>query len=319
MNKKLPNGISINIIDVTEIDLLDDEIKSKIGKIAKVDDYFISENTEKFNQLIIVNISKDSDLENILNLDINISKNIELKPRFLFYSNKGTKSSIQINFDNNNAVINSVFEFYLDDKSDINLVNIGDSKDSIEILNYWFELNQSSNLKATFISLGSQYTNKNDIRVNLMGEKSKADIGGLYIPDSNSKLDYNIKMNHLCKKTFSNQFFRGILKDYSRSSFTGLVKIEKNCKGSKSNQINNNLLLSKKAHIKSDPQLEIYCNDVECTHGSTIGQFDEEILFYLRSRGISKDAAQKMLLEAFYTDVLNRIDNSQVQSIIEKM
>ena len=86
-----------------------------------------------------------------------------------------------------------------------------------------------------------------------------------------------------------------------------------------SNQINNNLLLSQKAHIKSDPQLEIYCNDVECTHGSTIGQFDEEILFYLRSRGISKDAAQKMLLEAFYTDVLNRIDNSQVQSIIEKM
>ena len=139
VNKKLPKGISINIINATEIDLLDEEIKNKIGKIAKVDDYFISENTEKFNQLIIVNISKDSDLENILNLDINISKNVELKPRFLFYSNKGTKSSIQINFDNNNAIINSVFEFYLDNKSEINLVNIGDSKDSIEILNYWFE------------------------------------------------------------------------------------------------------------------------------------------------------------------------------------
>ena len=126
-------------------------------------------------------------------------------------------------------------------------------------------------------------------------------------------------MNHLSKKTLSKQFFKGILNKNSKVSFTGLVKIEKKCIDCKSEQINNNLLLSKKAHINSDPQLEIYCNDVECSHGSTVGQFDNDILFYLRSRGISKEDSKKMLLEAFYMDILNRINNSQIQSIIEEV
>ncbi len=319
LNKRLPDGICIEIIDAKNIKSLDDKIKNKFGKIAKLDDYFISENTDKFNQLIIVNISKESSMKEILNIDINVSGEVELKPRFLFYSERMTQCSIQINFNNNNSIANTVFEFYLDDKSNIELVSIADSKSSVEISNYWFELNKKSNLKATFISLGDDGIAKNDIRVNLVGEKANADIGGLYIPCSKSILDCNIKMNHLCKKTFSNQFFRGILKEYSRASFTGLVKIEKNCKGSKSNQVNNNLVLSKKAHIKSDPQLEIYCNDVECSHGSTVGQFDDDSLFYLCSRGISKENSKKMLLEAFYMDILNRINGSQIESIVEKI
>ena len=130
--------------------------------------------------------------------------------------------------------------------------------------------------------------------------------------------DYNLKMNHLAKKTLSNQFFRGILEKYSQASFTGLVKIEKGCSDSKSQQANNNLLLSEKAQVNSDPQLEIYCNDVECSHGSTVGQFDEDTLFYLRSRGISEEYAKRMLLEAFYADILNRINNLNIQSIIKE-
>ena len=96
------------------------------------------------------------------------------------------------------------------------------------------------------------------------------------------------------------------------------MKIEKGCSDSKSQQANNNLLLSEKAQIKSDPQLEIYCNDVECSHGSTIGQFDEDALFYLCSRGISKRYAKRMLLEAFYMDILNRVDSPTIQSMVEE-
>jgi len=169
----------------------------------------------------------------------------------------------------------------------------------------------------TFISLGSEKILKNDIRIDLIGENAKADIGGLYIPKINSLVDYNLKINHLFKKTLSSQFFRGILGEYSRASFTGLVKIAEGCDGSKSEQANNNLLLSDKAYIKSDPQLEIYCDEVECSHGSTIGQFDNDALFYLCSRGIPQKYAQKMLLEAFYIDILNRIDIPKIKSMVE--
>ena len=76
-------------------------------------------------------------------------------------------------------------------------------------------------------------------------------------------------------------------------------------------------MLSEKAQVNSDPQLEIYCNDVECSHGSTVGQFDEDVLFYLQSRGISKEYGKRMLLEAFYIDILNRINNPEIQSMVE--
>ena len=318
LKQDLPEGINFEIIKSEKINTLNNKLKNKIGKVAKIDDYFVSENTKNFNQLIIINITKKADPEVTLNLDFEVSSNIDLKPRFLVYLEKDTSSSIQIMNQNNEAIINSVFEFYLADQSNLNLVGVNNSNKSVEILNYWFEINKGANLNVTFISLGDKQTLKNDIRIDLVGKGAQADIGGLYIPKPDSVVDYNLKMNHRAKKTFSNQFFRGILEENSRASFTGLVKIEKGCSDSKSQQANNNLLLSEKAQIKSDPQLEIYCNDVECAHGSTIGQFDEDALFYLSSRGISKRYAKRMLLEAFYMDILNRVDSPTIQSMVEE-
>ena len=315
LNKKLPNGISVSIIDPDKIDLIDSNIKNKIGRIAKIDDYFVLENTKAFNQLVFIEIDGQSD--SILNIDINLSKDANLKNRYFIYSKEHSVSTLQINFHNSCSFVNSVFEFCLEDESDINLTCLNNGKESVEVVNYWFEVNKKANLNATFISLGSEKILKNDIRVDLVGKNAKADIGGLYIPKPNSVVDYNLKINHLSKKTLSNQFFRGILEEYSRASFTGLVKIEKGCTGSKSQQVNNNLLLSDKAHVKSDPQLEIYCDEVECSHGSTVGQFDDDIIFYLCSRGIPKKYAQRMLLEAFYIDILNRINVPKIQSIVE--
>ena len=318
LNKNLPKGISIDIINPENFNSLNSKILKRIGTIASIDsNYFISENTEKFSQLILINVKENNVVESNLELDINVSSKIELKPRFFIYADKKSSSSIKINWNNSFCNINSVFEFYLDKQSDMNLIITNNGEDSLNILNYAFEIEAKSNLKTTFISLGNQIL-KNDIRINLVGENAMADIGGLYIAKSNSMTDYNIEMNHLSKKTFSNQFFKGILSENAKASFTGRVKIEKNCIDSKSDQVNNNLLLSEKAQINSDPQLEVYCNDVECSHGSTVGQFDEDILFYLQSRGISKEYAKKMLLEAFYIDILNRINNTSIQSMVEK-
>ena len=315
LKNKLPNEISVDIISPDQISTIDQEIKNKIGNIAKIDDYFVLENTREFNQLVLIGI--DGNLDCMFNIDINISKKANFKNRYFIYSKQGSTSSMQINFHNSTSYVNSLFEFYIQDRSDIKLICVNNGRDSIDLINYWFEINKQANLDVTFISLGSEKILKNDIRIDLIGENARADIGGLYIPKINSLVDYNLKINHLFKKTLSNQFFRGILGEYSRASFTGLVKIAEGCDGSKSEQANNNLLLSDKAYIKSDPQLEIYCDEVECSHGSTIGQFDNDALFYLCSRGIPEKYAQKMLLEAFYIDILNRIDIPKIKSMVE--
>tara|TARA_B100002051_G_scaffold117203_1_gene111477 strand:+ start:10052 stop:11212 length:1161 start_codon:yes stop_codon:yes gene_type:complete len=315
VKKIISNEVSIDVISPDQIKNVNPSIKDKIGNIAKIDDFFVSDNTSSFNKLILIGL--DGKLDFNINIDINISKDVNFKNRFFIYSASESSSSIQINFHNRKSIVNSLFEFFIQDSSNLKLICVNNGKESVDIINYWFEIHKNANLNATFISLGSEKILKNDIRVDLIGKSAKADIGGLYIPQLNALVDYNLKINHLSKKTSSKQFFRGILGEYSRASFTGLVKIEEGCSESKSEQANNNLLLSDKAFIKSDPQLEIYCDEVECSHGSTIGQFDDDTLFYLCSRGIPKQHAQKLLLEAFYIDILNRINSPKIKSMVE--
>ena len=315
VKKIICNEVSIDVISPDQIKNVNPIIKDKIGNIAKIDDFFVSDNTSSFDKLILIGI--DGKLDFNINIDINISKDVNFKNRFFIYSTSKSSSSIQVNFHNRKSLVNSLFEFFIQDSSNLKLICVNNGKESVDIINYWFEIHKNANLKATFISLGSEKILKNDIRVDLVGKSAKADLGGLYIPQLNALVDYNLKINHLSKKTLSKQFFRGILGEYSRASFTGLVKIEEGCIESKSEQANNNLLLSDKAFIKSDPQLEIYCDEVECSHGSTIGQFDDDTLFYLCSRGIPKQQAQKLLLEAFYIDILNRIDSPKIKSMVE--
>ena len=315
VKKTLESGVSIDVISPNQINTLDLNIKKRIGNIAKIDDYFVSQNTKSFDKLILIGL--DGELDSNVIIDVNISKDINFKNRFFIYSKNKSNNSVQINFHNSYSFVNSLFEFCIQDHSNIKLICVNNSKESVDIINYWFEIHKNGSLNATFLSLGNEKILKNDIRVDLVGKSAKADIGGLYIPRLNALIDYNLKINHLSKNTHSKQFFRGILGEYSRASFTGLVKIEEGCDGSKSEQVNNNLLLSDKAFIKSDPQLEIYCDDVECSHGSTIGQFDDETLFYLCSRGIPRQYAQKLLLEAFYIDILNRINIPKIKSMVE--
>ena len=315
VRKKISDEISIDVISPDQIKHINPDIKNKIGKIAKIDDFFISENTNSFDKLILIGL--DGKLDISVNIDINISKDVNFKNRFFIYSASKSSSSIQVNFHNTASVVNSLFEFFIQDDSYVELICVNNGRMSVDIINYWFEIHKNGNLNATFISLGNEKILKNDIRVDLIAKSAKADIAGLYIPKLNALVDYNLKISHLSKKTLSKQFFRGILGEYSRASFTGLVKIEEGCNGSKSEQANNNLLLSDKAFVKSDPQLEIYCDEVECSHGSTIGQFDDDTLFYLCSRGIPKQQAQKLLLEAFYIDILNRINSPKIKSMVE--
>ena len=314
----IPSDISIKIIQPKDIKNLPKEIKERIGKIAKNQDYFLTQNTKYFQQLVLIEINKNMAESTFLNINLKSLKKNDIKPRFFIHVNSGAEATINVNFDNQDSFVNGVFEIQLEPNAKVDFFCHSEGKKSFEITNYWVDIKEGAKFSATFTSLGSEQIIKNDIRTNLIGENADVDLAGLYVPKPKSTFDYNLKINHKVKKTTSSQLFKGILNKNSRASFTGLVKIDKDCSDCKSFQANNNLLLSEKAQIKSDPQLEIYCDEVECSHGSTIGQFDEDALFYICSRGISKKNAKNIMLEAFYSDVLDRVINLTLKESIKE-
>lgn len=176
-----------------------------------------------------------------------------------------------------------------------------------------FDLNASCHLSSYFLTLnGGQLDNK--IKVNFLKDNSTADINGLYLMDKSQKVKTNIDVFHYKDHCISNQLFKGIMDDTSEGEFYGHIFVDYNAKNNIAKQKNNNILLTDKAKANSEPILEIYNDEVECSHGATVGQLDEMALYYLRTRGIDTKGAKMLLLEAFCQEVLAK---SKIPSLKE--
>ncbi len=145
------------------------------------------------------------------------------------------------------------------------------------------------------------------LNVNIIGEGSTLQAPGISMPSGNQVFDYLSFINHRVGNCTSTQKIRTIASDNGYSNFYGLIKVAKDAQKTETDQINNNILLSETARIESKPQLEIYADDVKCSHGSTTGMLDSEAIFYMRSRGISEKAAQKLLIQAFTDEIVDEI------------
>ncbi len=148
------------------------------------------------------------------------------------------------------------------------------------------------------------FNNKLNIEVNLKDEASFAKIKVLYLANCSSEIDISVKMNHLFCNTTSVQEIKGIAKDAAQVTFQGGIFIENEAQHSDGYQNHRALLLSDTAKITSVPALEIYADDVKCTHGSATGPLDKEGLFYLMSRGISQKEAERILIQSFINDIV---------------
>ena len=131
---------------------------------------------------------------------------------------------------------------------------------------------------------------------------------GLYVAHGDTLIDNHTTVDHQVANCFSNEIYKGILDDKAKGVFNGKIFVQQEAQKTNAFQTNKNILLSDTATINTKPQLEIWADDVSCSHGCTTGQLDEEQLFYLQSRGISKSKATAMLLHAFVNDILNKID-----------
>jgi Fe-S cluster assembly protein SufD len=142
---------------------------------------------------------------------------------------------------------------------------------------------------------------------------------GLFLEDKTQHVDNFTVIEHMAPHCRSNQHYKGVLDDMSTGVFSGKIHVHPDAQKTEAFQSNNNILLTDTAKMHTKPQLEIYADDVKCSHGATVGQLDKDALFYLQSRGIPKDESRLMLMDAFAYDVVSRIRQSSLQERISDL
>ena len=159
---------------------------------------------------------------------------------------------------------------------------------------------------------------RNNILFNLIGENITSNQWSVSLLSDECFVDNDVRTQHMSPNCSSSQVYKGIYNDRSKGRFDSCVYVAKDAQKSDTVQSNNNILLNDNASVNSNPQLEIFADDVKCAHGSTIGQIDRNALFYLRARGISEVLAKKLLLTAFVGDIVESINNSDILTLVSE-
>ena len=160
---------------------------------------------------------------------------------------------------------------------------------------------------------------RHDLRSVMAGPGGTLVLNGLYLLAGDQHADHHTTIEHAAPHCASHEYFNGVLDGHSRGVFTGRIIVKPGAQKTDSKQTNNNLLLSADAHADSQPQLEIYADDVKCTHGSTVGPLDPRALFYLRSRGLSEREARRLLTYGFGAEILGRMEVPALRAQLDRI
>jgi Fe-S cluster assembly protein SufD len=166
--------------------------------------------------------------------------------------------------------------------------------------------------------LGARLSRYN-IRAKLNGEGLEAILNGLYLTKGDQLADHHMIVEHAQPHCASHEYFNGILDDKSKGVFHGRILVRPTAQKTDAKQTNKNILLSDDATADTKPQLEIYADDVKCTHGATVGQLDEDAIYYLRSRGIGLETARQMLIHAFAGEIIDRVKCELAREELDKL
>jgi FeS assembly protein SufD len=202
---------------------------------------------------------------------------------------------------------NTVTECFLAAQSQLEHYKlITESEKSTHIGNLCVKQQKASQFSGYSIALNGGIV-RSDSHIKLNDEQAECQLKGLYYAHGKQHIDQQTVIDHISPFTNSKEFYKGIIADQARAVFNGKVIVRPQAIKSKAEQLNKNLLLSPQAEINTKPQLEIFVDDIQCTHGASIGQLDETALFYLRARGISESEARKLLIKAFIHDILQQM------------
>ena len=189
--------------------------------------------------------------------------------------------------------------------------------DSVHMAAMYLRVARDSTVACHSISLGGALV-RNDIVAVLDGEGAHCTLNGLYLSDGSRLVDNHTTIDHAKPHCDSREVYKGILADRARAVFNGKIVVRPDAQKTDAKQTNKALLLSEDAQINTKPQLEIFANDVKCTHGAAVGQMDEDAIFYLRARGVGAAQARDMLVHAFAGDVLNQMPLEPLRARVDQ-
>jgi Fe-S cluster assembly protein SufD len=301
---------------------LDQAEVDDFGKIAKMaKDPFVALNSATFRNGVAIHVGKNKQIT---------------KPIFLLFFNKANggeviTSRVFIQVEDNSEVTflentfslddapyfaNAVTEIRVAQNAHVHYSRLQDeSRKAIVVNNFETDIHRDATFTSSLVSLSGDMV-RNNLSLNLLDSGCEGNMYGLYLLNGKTHVDNHTNVDHTKPHSESNELYKGILADHSRGVFNGKIFVRQDAQKTNAFQQNNNILLSEDATVNTKPQLEIWADDVKCSHGCTTGQLDEEALFYLQARGLGKEQARALLLYAFAGEVLEKISNEQFREFV---
>ena len=245
-----------------------------------------------------------------------------IHPRNLIIADANSKLTVlesYLSLGNAAYFTNAVTELVAGDNAHVEHVKYQDeAADAYHIATIQGQFGRTSRVNVHSFALGAKLS-RNNIRAKLAGEGLECILNGLYVTKDEQLADHHMIVEHAQPHCASHEYFNGILDDKSKGVFHGRILVRQIAQKTDAKQTNKNLLLSDNATADTKPQLEIYADDVKCTHGATIGQLNDESIFYLRSRGIGSETARRMLIHAFAGEIIERIQCDGAREELDKL
>ncbi len=299
-------------------------IETYFNKAAK-EDSLTSLNTAFAKEGAYIYIPKHKEVQKpveIINFYTGSEAALILQPRNLIVV--GENAHIQIierhqSLSENAVLTNSVTEIFTEKRAFVDYYKIQNDLPSASLIDHtYIKQERDSVCSVHTFSFGGKLT-RNNLNFYQHGENSNSILKGITILEQKQHVDHNTLVHHIAPNCESHQDYKGIFDDNATGVFNGKIYVEKDAQKLNAFQQNNNILISDKATINSKPQLEIFADDVRCSHGCTIGQLDDEAMFYLRSRGIGEKEARALLMYAFANNVLESVKIPELKKRINKL
>jgi len=322
--KDLPPGIEIKSLSESKNSAA---VQQHFNLYADVQaDAFAALNTAFANEGLFIHIHPKAIIEKtiyIIHLSSSTEQAIVSHNRLLVVAEKNSSakiSTIYLSKDNSSETfVNVINEVVADENASVELDLLqNENKKSFQVCGTHVYQAANSRFNINTISLGNRIL-KNKLHIKLDGSNAENHMHGLYLADDSQLTDNHTAVYHSKPNCNSNQLYKGIIGGKAHGVFNGKIFVEKDAQKTNAYQSNKNILLSNDAVINAKPQLEIFADDVKCSHGATTGQMDEDAVFYLRSRGIGEENAKALLNVAFANDILNNISIDSFRDYISSL